>query len=202
MFDFDGVVADTEPLHWRSWAALLAPQGISLTWEDYCKLGRGIKDEQMLESLSELASNPTLRSILNQQIGQRKEMIRRWCLLQSPISSSTVRLLKSLKAFRLGLVTSSNRNEVEPLLRAAGIYQCFDASVYADEVYCNKPNPEPYLLIRERLGIETGLAFEDSLAGLESASLAGFIAIRVDRPENLPLIVRKSLDDDLATDSV
>jgi HAD superfamily hydrolase (TIGR01549 family) len=102
-------------------------------------------------------------------------------------------MLNELQAFRLGLVTSSDRDEVEPLLRAAGIHTSFGAIVYADDTKRHKPDSEPYLLVRERLAIQTGIVFEDSDSGLESALTAGFIAIRVDRPENLPAIVKGSL---------
>ena len=47
IFDYDGVVADTEPLHWRSWAKLLLPYEIELTWEEYCTFGRGVTDIQL-----------------------------------------------------------------------------------------------------------------------------------------------------------
>ena len=51
VFDYDGVLADTEPLHWRSWAALFRPYGVELTWEEYCRIGRGVSDIQMFASL-------------------------------------------------------------------------------------------------------------------------------------------------------
>jgi beta-phosphoglucomutase len=193
VFDFDGVLADTEPLHWKAWAALLAPYGVALSWEDYCRLGKGRRDEYMLENLSPFAAAPLRRADLEQQIGQSKETVREWCAQQSPIDPTTVRMLKDLQNLRLGMVTSSDRETVAPLLRAAGIDSCFAACVYGDELHRHKPHPEPYLLIGERLGVETGLAFEDSEAGLASARAAGFTAIPVDSPIRLPAIVRESL---------
>lgn len=194
VFDFDGVLADTEPLHWKSWAALLAPHGICLRWEDYCAIGRGVNDEEMLERLPQFVSNPSLLPGLRRQLGERKKMIENWCSLQSPIAIHTVDLLKSLQAFRVGIVTSSDRGDVEPVLRAAGIHQCFHAFVFANDIRRHKPDPEPYLLIREKLGTGPGIAFEDSDAGLESAAKAGFTAIRIDDPSHLPEIVAKSLN--------
>ena len=109
VFDFDGVLADTEPLYWKAWAVLLAPHGISLTWEDYCRFGRGIKDEQMIERLEQVASDRALQSRLKEQMRNRKEMIRAWCSEQSLIGAPTVQMLKTLNSFHLALVTSSDR---------------------------------------------------------------------------------------------
>ena len=47
VFDYDGVIADTEPLHWKSWAALLARYGIQLGWEEYCRIGQGVSDAEL-----------------------------------------------------------------------------------------------------------------------------------------------------------
>ena len=51
IFDFDGVIADTDSLYWRSWAEGLETRGITFTWEQYCEIGRGVHDARMLESL-------------------------------------------------------------------------------------------------------------------------------------------------------
>jgi beta-phosphoglucomutase len=194
VFDFDGVLADTEPLHWKSWASLLAPLGISLSWQEYCRIGRGMKDDKMLGQLPQVASDRALLSSLLKQEEYRKEMVRKWCAQQSPIGAPTIGMLKALKSFRLALVTSSDRADVEAVLRAAGIDHCFETLVYGQDTDRHKPDPAPYILIREKLGIETGVAFEDSDAGMESATKAGFTAVRVADPSELPEIVCRTLD--------
>ena len=193
VFDFDGVLADTEPLHWKSWAALLLHHGVCLRWEDYCRFGRGVNDERMLESLPQLASRPSIVAQLKEHFESRRQTVREWCAERSPINAPTVKMLKSLGGFRLGLVTGSNRDDVEPVLRAAGIHGCFDALVFTEEVGRHKPDPAPYILVRKTLGVETGIAFEDSDSGMLSASAAGFSALRVADPSQLPKIVEKAL---------
>lgn len=193
VFDFDGVLADTEPLIWRAWARILAAHHIKLTWDDYCRFGRGVTDQKMLGSLPQLDSDPKIVAKLLEQFDAQKEIIRSWSLQQSPIPERTVLVLRQLSGFRIGLVTSSRRGDVEPILRAAGIYLCFDALVFAEDSTRHKPDPEPYILVRERLGISRGLAFEDSDAGLASAGAAGFTAVRVDDPHNLAEIVAASI---------
>lgn len=193
VFDFDGVIADTEPLFWKAWVELLAPHNLQLSWEEYCRYGRGVKDEQMLRVVPQLTSNPSILSTLSQQLGLRKEMIRSWCAEESPIAETTVRMLRSLSGYRMGLVTSSDRAVVEPILRSAGIHSFFQALVFAEDCTRHKPDPEPYLLIRRQLGGGEGIAFEDSSAGLASATAAGFTAVCVDKPQRLAEIVARTL---------
>lgn len=189
IFDFDGVLADTEPFYWKAWTELLTPHGIAFTWEEYCRYGRGVKDEEMLEALPQLISQPSILTTLRQQLSVRKQLVRAWSQQNCPIHASTIRSLLSIHRFRLGLVTSSDRGEVEPLLRRAGIDHCFEAMIFREDVQRHKPDPAPYLEIRSRLGVETGIAFEDSEAGIQSATAAGFTAVRVANPADLPGLV-------------
>ncbi len=91
--------------------------------------------------------------------------------------------------YRLGLVTSSDRSDVEPVLRVSGIYEKFDATVFGDDVANHKPAPDPYLLVAHKLGVKSGVAFEDSVPGIESARAAGFKVVKVDNPKSLADIV-------------
>jgi HAD superfamily hydrolase (TIGR01509 family) len=115
------------------------------------------------------------------------------CVSKPPISEATIEMLLSLKGYRLGLVTSSAKCDVQPVLRAAGIYQCFDALVFGEDVEHHKPAPDPYLLLSRRLDIKTGLVFEDSNAGITSALEAGFTVITVTEPEQLSTIVYREI---------
>ena len=184
VFDYDGVIADTEPLHWKSWAVLLARYGIELTWEEYCRVGQGVSDAELFEYFG-ARMLPRDREEFISQNCERKQMVLEWSIIRSPISAGTIQLLKSLTDYRVGLVTSSQREDVEPVLRAAGVYDRFDAMVFGGEPKEPKPSPAPYLLIAERLGVKTGVAFEDSEPGLASALAAGFKAIRITRPGDL-----------------
>jgi beta-phosphoglucomutase len=58
LFDFDGTLLDTEPVHWACWAEVLADVGLTLTWEYYRDYGIGIDDREMLRIMAEAASPP------------------------------------------------------------------------------------------------------------------------------------------------
>jgi HAD superfamily hydrolase (TIGR01509 family) len=193
IFDFDGVLADTEPLYWKAWATLLALHGIEFTWEDYCRVGRGVQDESMLQAIPQLAANPPLLGKVRLQRLARRAMVERSWREKLPIGASTIVLLHELRGYRLGLVTSSRRAAVEPMLASARIADCFAAAVFGEDTIPRKPHPAPYHLIQERLAIRSGVVFEDSDAGFESATQAGFEVLRVPVPQALPEIVRRRL---------
>lgn len=196
IFDFDGVIADTEPLYWRAWCELLKASGLAFEWPEYCRIGRGIRDEKMLESFAARVADPMIVKQIRERLPERRDMVRSWKLKQPPIASATVELLHSLAGQTLGLVTSSDRVEIEPMLRGAGIADCFAACVFGEEITKYKPDPAPYLLIREKLGIREGVVFEDSEAGLLSAATAGFRTIRVESPGELPRLVWNVLNEE------
>lgn len=190
IFDYDGVLADTERLHWRSWAELLAPCGIQFTWADYCSIGLGVNDLEMCRSIQKRGIPIDAAELLQKNL-QRKQKVRAWSLAEPPIPKGTVAMLATLSAYQVGLVTSSERSEVEPVIRACGIYEMFDAFVFGNDTTAHKPAPDPYLLIAQKLGVNTGTAFEDSEPGLKSAAAAGFEVVPVEEPRELSQIVAR-----------
>lgn len=192
VFDYDGVIADTEPLHWRSWAALLARYDIQLGWEEYCRIGQGVSDAELFRHFG-AQMRPAHAREFSQQNQERKQMVREWSLAEIPIPQETIELLGTLGDYRVGLVTSSEQADVEPVLRAAQIKSRFVAMVFGGEPAQPKPSPAPYLLIAQRLGVKTGNAFEDSEPGLASARAAGFTAVKIARPSDLTKIVMQCI---------
>jgi HAD superfamily hydrolase (TIGR01509 family) len=192
VFDYDGVIADTEPLHWKSWAVLLSRYGIQLGWDEYCRIGQGASDEQIYEHFRARMPHSTARAFAEQN-GERKRMVLELSLKESPIAQETVEMLRSLDGYRLGLVTNSDQADVKPVLCAAQIQDRFDAMIFGGDAARPKPSPAPYLLIADRLGVKTGIAFEDSEPGLESARAAGFRTVKIERVSDLSKIVELTL---------
>jgi HAD superfamily hydrolase (TIGR01509 family) len=147
----------------------------------------------MLASLNEIVANPEVMGQIQRRLPERKELVRKWKLSEPPIAPATVQLLASLKGWRVGLVTSSDHADIEALLHQAGIADHFDACVFGEEITHHKPDPAPYMLIRQKLDVSGGIAFEDSEAGILSAAAAGFETIRVHSPDDLPRLVREVL---------
>ena len=81
--------------------------------------------------------------------------------------------------YKLAVVSSSGRSEVEPPIEKAGFRDCFGAMVCGREVAHLKPAPDPYLKASELLGARKPLVIEDSDAGVASGAAAGFDVLRI-----------------------
>jgi len=185
LFDFDGVLADTEPLHFASYGEALAPLGVTLEWEYYRVHCLGVSDEEMLRELARLQKPPLPFEILWACYPMKREIFRRRSITDPPIPETTRSYIRSLRNYRLAVVSSSDRSEVEPLLEAAGILECMSATVFGNDVERLKPSPDPYLEAARRIGSSSPLVLEDSPAGIASGRAAGFDVLVVETPQKL-----------------
>ncbi len=181
LFDFDGVLIDTEPLHFACWMEVLKPFHIQVTTEEYLRRWVGVADRDMLNELGPLASPPVDGAALAVCHPAKRELFRKRPLAAPPWAPGLRELLESLAGYKLAVVTSSGRSEVAPLLDAGGIRGFFDAEVYGNEARPLKPAPDPYLKAAEMLGAHRPLVVEDSDVGVASAVAAGFDYVRLAR---------------------
>lgn len=193
LFDFDGVLADSEGVHFECWTEILTPLGIPLTWEAYCAQCIGITDRAMLEVLAQQKTPPHDVEDLWQYYPKKKALFREKAYANPPIPESTRSLLRELNGWKLAVVSSSGRAEVEPVLERAGVRDCFDIIITGDDVKNRKPHPEPYRLAAERLGVGRPLVVEDSEPGAAAGAAAGFEVLRLASPYELPEALRGAI---------
>ena len=192
-FDFDGVLADTEPVHFACWQEILDGFGVHLDWQTYHDHAIGIADRLFLARLCEHADPPLEVERLIAEYPRKKALFRARMLECQAFSDDVLLLLRELDAYKMAVVTSSGQAEIEPILERAGLCDRFGAVIYAADVKRLKPAPDPYLLAMERLGVRTGLAVEDSDAGVESARAAGLDVLRVYAASEMPALLRAKL---------
>jgi HAD superfamily hydrolase (TIGR01509 family) len=193
LFDFDGVLADTEPVHWRCWREALQPVGFVLSWEDYCRVCRGVAARHMRATMTALWPGVAEFGELEERYHVAKERAFAVLAEQDCIAAETVSVLRELAGLRLGVVTTALRPIAEPVLRRAGILDLFHVHVYGRDVKNPKPAPDCYLLASERLGARRAVVFEDTAAGMESAKAAGLDAVYVEDCGRLPELVRQAV---------
>lgn len=193
LFDFDGVLADTEPIHWECWNAALAPLGMGVTWQDYVDHCVGISDREFLETLGRVASPPRGINELWPLYPQKKKLFRDLVLQGGVIIEETRKLLNDLSGHLLAVVTSSSKWEIEAILQNEKVLHLFQATVYGDEVANLKPHPEPYLTAMARLGVTHAITLEDSGPGKLSARAAGCELIEVNHASEVPDLLRRRL---------
>jgi beta-phosphoglucomutase len=190
LFDFDGVLADTEPIHYECWLEILAPFGISPTWDYYQRECIGISDRLMVERFS----TPALFEHIWSKYALKQALFRHKLTLKSPFLTETTSLIAELaSSYKLAVVSCSGRSEVEPPIIAAGIREHFQTMVCGKEAGNLKPAPDPYLLATKLLGSTKPLVVEDSAAGEASGRAAGFEVLRVSSAESVPSELRQAL---------
>jgi len=188
LFDFDGVLADSEPVHHAAWNQTLKPLGIQLDWDDYRKHFVGITDAIAL------VDRLGIREGAEALVAQKQELFRQGLAQAQPFPLDTIKMLQEVcRSYRLAVVSSSYRSEVEPPLVRGGIRPLFQMLICGDDVKNFKPSPEPYLLAAERMGARRPLVIEDSEAGVASGRAAGFEVLQVSRVEDVGREVRKYL---------
>lgn len=187
------MLADTEPVHFACWREILRPFGIELDWETYRLRGIGRTDVELLGALGALADPPLGPDIVSSRVPAKRKRFVELALQDRPLSGATVELIRSLSCYKMAIVTSSNRSEIEPLLAAAGVLDRFGALVCGREAGRPKPAPDPYLLAADILRAHRPLVVEDSEAGVASARAAGFEVLRVANAQETPAAVRAAL---------
>lgn len=131
LFDYNGVIVDDENLQRAAMEQTLAPWNISLTEELYEQYCWGRSDEAGFENLSK--TFPQLGAIAIHELVERKlKAYQQLSRSVSPLHPGVADLLQNLSSFfRLGLVTGSQRSEMEPILTKGGIKEIKDAGKYA-----------------------------------------------------------------------
>jgi beta-phosphoglucomutase len=197
LFDFDGVLADTEPLHFACWKQVLDPLGIHLNWPFYQANCIGVSDRLMVERLAAERIPPLPLDQALPAYHSKLGIFRAKIEANPPFLPDTVAMVRDLfRIYKLAVVSSSGRPEVEDPIDRAGFRDCFQAFVCGREVRNLKPSPDPYLRAAELLGATRPLVVEDSDAGVQSARAAGFDVLRVSSAESVAQEVRGWLERD------
>ena len=180
LFDCDGTVADSMPLHYIAWKRALGEWGAVFPEDLYYAWG-GRPVKEIIVSLNEMQH-------LNMpvaQVAERKEEFYLEVLPQvKPVPEVLEHVLEAYGRIPTAVVSGSPRDAVEATLVALGILDRFDTLVCAGDYARGKPDPEPFLMAAERLGVPPGdcLVFEDAALGIESATRAGMASVKVPGP--------------------
>lgn len=182
MFDFDGVLADSEPIHFRVYHELLARSGVKLTMEDYCARYLGFDDEG---AFSHMAADNNL--LLGDEeiellIAEKARLFEAIVSGTNVLYPSAVPCVERLGArWPLGIASGALRADIQIMLEGARIADRFRFIVAAGDTDATKPAPEPYLKAAELHGVPPSacVAIEDSHWGLLSAKTAGMRTIAV-----------------------
>jgi beta-phosphoglucomutase len=188
IFDFDGVIANSEPLHFSAFRDVLAAEGVALSERDYYDRYLGYDDVGVFRAASQAHGmswdNDRVSALVDRKAVHLERLERDGAIL-FPGADEAIRRLAA--ALPLAIASGALRPEILRVLNRAGLTQYFGAIVAAEDSPAGKPAPDPYLLAVDRLSIASGerfapaecVAVEDSHWGLESARAAGLRTIAV-----------------------
>lgn len=199
LFDFDGTLVDSEPLHYEAWLHAVKPYGAHTDWDDYVLRFVGQTGRWAAETFFQEAGVEYTAELVKQATRTKEAYFRRYVDERIVISSETASAVKQLPLdLPIGVITSSVITEVEPALKVAGLRDRLSVLICAADVSQHKPHPEPYLTGLERLRNDHGHAglvpaditvYEDSRSGIASATAAGMTVRTVPDPRDLPALL-------------
>ena len=179
VFDFDGLILDTEEPVYRSWLEVYREHGEELPFERWVEIvGSTTGSFHPQHHLEERLGRSLTREVLDRRIGRRTELI-----LAQSLLPGVVQHIESAKAMglKLGVASSSTRDWVSGHLERLGILDSFDCVRCRDDVANAKPEPDLYIAVIECLGVlaaET-IAIEDSPNGVLAAKRAGLRCVAI-----------------------
>jgi HAD superfamily hydrolase (TIGR01509 family) len=177
IFDLDGVIVDSEPLHQKAFEDLFA------------ELGRKHDHGIVFSEQVGLSDHSTLRTFLKktglqhelEDLNKRKlNYFLRYLREHRPIFKGLHDLIPELaKRYQLGVATSSPHQVAEVVMEISGLKPHFQAIIAREDIRFPKPDPEIYFTAAKKLGVRpsTCCVIEDSTPGIQAAKMAGMIVI-------------------------
>ena len=205
IFDFDGLILDTETADVRAWSDIYAEYGLKFPLESWAQIigGTGAASFDAAVHLQTLLGDPLDLEALQ----ARQDHISHSFVFQQPVLPGVMDYLHTAKrlGLKLAIASSSPHSWVDTHARRLGIFDYFDKVICADDVGAGrtKPNPDLFLLALDRLQVRKNeaIVFEDSPNGVQAAKNAGIFVVAVPNSvtsqlsiENANLILRSLAD--------
>jgi len=180
LFDCDGTVADSMPLHYVAWSRALSEWNCEFSEEVFYAWG-GMPVAEIISTLNEKRG----LQMPVESVARRKEQLYFEIL---PQLKAVPEVLEHIEASHgripFAVVSGSTRDSVTASLQALKILDRFETLVCAGDYRRSKPDPEPFLVAAARLGVapQDCLVFEDTDMGIQAATAAGMASVKIPQP--------------------
>ena len=198
IFDFDGVIADSEPLHLRAFQKTLREDGIDLDTREYYSRYLGYDDVGLIQALARDRGIPITEGAIASLLARKASMLQDSLQHDQVLFPGAAEFIRATAAeVPVAIASGALKHEIIHVLEGAGLVGVFPVIVASGDTPQSKPSPAPYLFAFEELRRTSGrdlegrrcVAIEDSRWGLESARGAGLRCVGVTtsyRAEELP----------------
>ena len=189
VFDFDGIIVDSEPLHYRAFQKVLEPLGAGFSWAEYIDKYMGFDDRDAFREAFKAAGLELSEHKLAEVIAFKASLFHE--VASEGVSSypGVIELIRRISGnIPLAICSGALRSDVMPVLEMLSLQDCFNCIVTADDVSASKPDPASYSLAIHTLQLlfpvnaitpDTSVAIEDTPAGINSAKGAGLKVLSV-----------------------
>jgi beta-phosphoglucomutase len=188
VFDFDGVIADSEPLHLKALQQTLAEEGVVLDRDEYFARYLGYDDVGAFAALARDRGLPWSERQVKGLVARKGTKLQALLAGDEVLFPGAAEFVRTAAAeVPVAIASGALRHEIVQIVEAAGLRQQFTTIVASGDTPQSKPSPAPYLLAFKQLRDETQrpldarrcVAIEDSVWGLESARGAGLRCVGV-----------------------
>ena len=180
IFDMDGVIVDTVPIHFRAWERMFSEYGVDFSFEEYKTKVDGIPRFDGAKAI--------LKDFTDGQIKEAGDKKQRFFLefLEKEdilVYDSSIGLIKELKQHNKKIAIASSSRNCKRILERTKIINLTDAVVDGNDFTIGKPDPQIFLLAAERLGYKGAecIVFEDAVLGVKAAINGKMLCIGIDR---------------------
>ena len=186
IFDLDGVLVDTVPVHFLAWKTMFESRGIPFDDAAYLAKVDGRTRQDGVRAMMPDADEATVTAAADQKQVLFVERLARGLA----VFESSIALVHRLGEAGVALAVASSSANIRPILARAGILERFGAVVSGADIENGKPHPEIFLTAARALGLSPGecVVFEDAESGVQAAGRGGFHCVGIDRagrPERL-----------------
>ena len=188
VFDFNGVLANDEPVHLEAFRSVAFQEGLNLTDDVYYERYLAFNDWDLFRALYRDNDRNLLDNELETLVTRKSESYHRSLEGRQVLFDGAERAVKAAaENCPLGIASGARRDEIDRILQAGSLGNYFSVIVAAEDVEEGKPGPEPFLKATDQLASRHGrldrgrcLAVEDSFGGIRSAKAAGLGCLAVE----------------------
>jgi HAD superfamily hydrolase (TIGR01509 family) len=197
IFDFDGVLVDSEPLHFLAFHEVLKRESIELTEAEYYEHCIGVDDRGSFRAIYQTKGLELVPKVKLRLLARKSQVMRELIQNRKPKAlPGAAQLVRGLwRHYPLAICSGALRDEIEIMLEGISLRDCFEVIVSSEDVTVGKPDPQGYLLALEKLAAASGktikpedcLIVEDAPSVIERVKEVGFktLGVATTRPMSM-----------------
>jgi len=190
IFDLDGVIVNTVPIHFRAWQRMFSEYGKEFDFNDYKEKVDGIPRLDGCRAILTDASDDIIK-----EASDKKQIYYLEYLNKEGVEAyqTTISLLKDLISRKIETAVVSSSKNCLLILERVGITDLFKVKLSGNDITKGKPDPQIFLMAAEQLGVDPkeSIVFEDATLGIDAGKSAGMVCVGIDRDNN-PHLFKKA----------